>query len=84
MKHQLLCASAVALLTATAAHAGDQEWFPPDPPATAATGECYARVRIAREYDIYSEQVTTQDSYERYDVAPPRPRRKTFPIALPP
>ncbi|MDF1768880.1 hypothetical protein [Maricaulis sp.] len=76
MKHQLLCASAVALLTAAAAHAGDQEWFPPDPPATAATGECYARVRIAPEYDIYSEQVTTQDSYERYDVAPPRLREE--------
>lgn len=74
MKNQLLCASAIVLLGASTAFAGDTEWFPPDPPSTAATGECYARIRVAPEYDTYSEQVTTQDSYERYDVAPPRLR----------
>lgn len=76
-RHTLLCGSAVALLSASAAFAGDAEWFPPDPPNSAAAGECYARVRIEPEYDAYTEQVTTQDSYERYDVAPPRLREET-------
>lgn len=74
LRHTLLCGSAAALISASAAFAGDAEWFPPDPPNSAAAGECYARVRIAPEYDAYSEQVTTQDSYERYTVAPPRLR----------
>lgn len=77
LRHQLLCGSAVALLTASAAFAGDTEWFPPDPPSSAIAGECYARVRIEPEYDVYTEQVTTQDSYERYDVLPPRLRPET-------
>tara|TARA_R110000868_G_scaffold120773_5_gene320656 strand:+ start:31564 stop:32538 length:975 start_codon:yes stop_codon:yes gene_type:complete len=73
----LLSGSVVALLASSAAFAGDTEWFPPDPPSSASTGECYARVRIAPEYDAFAEQVTTQDSYERYDVAPPRLREET-------
>jgi len=76
LRHTLLCGSAAALISASAALAGDAEWFPPDPPNSAAAGECYARVRIAPEYDAYSEQVTTQDSYERYTVAPPRLREE--------
>ena len=74
VRQQLMCGAAVALLSASAAFAGDSEWFPPDPPSSAIAGECYARVRIAPEYDAYTEQVTTQDSYERYDVVPPRLR----------
>lgn len=74
LRHMLMGGSAVALVTASAAFAGDTEWFPPDPPHTAIAGECYARVRIEPEYDVYTEQVTTQDSYERYDVTPPRLR----------
>ncbi|WP_300544593.1 hypothetical protein [Maricaulis sp.] len=74
IRKQLLCGSAVALMTTASAFAGDTEWFPPDPPTSAMAGECYARVRIEPEYDVYTEQVTTQDSYERYDVTPPRLR----------
>lgn len=74
LRHMLMGGSAVALVTTSAAFAGDTEWFPPDPPHTAIAGECYARVRIEPEYDVYTEQVTTQDSYERYDVTPPRLR----------
>ncbi|WP_138513984.1 hypothetical protein [Maricaulis alexandrii] len=70
-RKSVLCGSALTLITASAALAGDAEWFPPDPPNSAMAGECYARVRIAPEYDVYTEQVTTQDSYERYDVLPP-------------
>lgn len=67
----LVTGSAIAMLATSAAFAGDTEWFPPDPPSSATTGECYARVRIEPEYDAFAEQVTTQDSYERYDVRPP-------------
>lgn len=72
----LLTSAGLALLINSAAHAGDVEWFPPDPPAGAMSGECYARVRIEPEYDVYTEQVTTQDAYERYDVAPARLREE--------
>ncbi|MHA6287341.1 hypothetical protein [Maricaulis sp. CAU 1757] len=74
---QLLGGTAVALLMSSAAFAGDVEWFPPDPPNSAMSGECYARVRIEPEYDVYTESVTTQDAYERYDVLPPRLRGET-------
>ncbi len=74
----LLSGVGMAMLIGTSAHAGDVEWFPPDPPAGAMSGECYARVRIEPEYDVYTEQVTTQDSYERYDVAPPRLREEVI------
>tara|TARA_R110002072_G_scaffold70478_8_gene170109 strand:+ start:3042 stop:4013 length:972 start_codon:yes stop_codon:yes gene_type:complete len=70
----LITGSALAILASSAAFAGDAEWFPPDPPSSAASGECYARVRIEPQYDAFNEQVTTQDSYERYDVRPPRLR----------
>lgn len=72
----LITGSALAILASSAAFAGDAEWFPPDPPSSATTGECYARVRIEPQYDAFTEQVVTQDSYERYDVAPPRLREE--------
>ena len=68
----LITGSALAILASSAAFAGDAEWFPPDPPSSANSGECYARVRIEPQYDAFAEQVVTQDSYERYDVRPPR------------
>ncbi|WP_339738060.1 hypothetical protein [uncultured Maricaulis sp.] len=73
----LITGSALAILASSAAFAGDAEWFPPDPPSSANSGECYARVRIEPQYDAFAEQVVTQDSYERYDVRPPRLREET-------
>jgi hypothetical protein len=68
---KLILGSAVVALLAPAAWAGDVDWLPPDPPSGAQAGECYARYHIEPEYDSWTEQVVTQDRYERHDALPP-------------
>lgn len=70
MKRLVLSAAIAPLLLTTEAFAGDREWLPPNPPAEAMQGECYARVRIAPEFDAYTETVTTRDAYEQYTALP--------------
>ena len=74
LRTKILTGAALSVAMAAPALAGDVEWFPPDPPASAASGECYARVRIPAEYDSYSEQITVADGFESYEVSPPRLR----------
>jgi hypothetical protein len=77
MKHtRLLCGAALAIAMAPSGFADDKDWLPPDPPADAAAGECFARYRIAPEFDTYAETVTTQDAYEQYHVMPARLREE--------
>ncbi|WP_339742588.1 hypothetical protein [uncultured Maricaulis sp.] len=64
----LVTGSMIAIMASSAAFAGDTDWLPPDPPNHAASGECYARIRIEPEYDAFSEQVVTQDAYEQYSA----------------